>query len=195
MIESDESSFGAATRHKLVEEFVVSLVNGSLKPILAERNPATGKDVEYLMDSAQFDRIRKPEVWSYSNAVGTGYQYRVVYKDRRFSDLERLVGVYSGASPGGEDKAQAEQNLYQTVLILIKEGRLPKSFRIQSIQDAQEQKVTEMIEELSLMMDELGKRVKVIEEELGSRGAPSSEEQKQEDVHRVDAQFQTSLNS
>jgi di/tripeptidase len=170
MIESAEGSFGSAMRRRLIEDFVVLYYNGSLKPNLAEKNPATGRDVEYLMDAPQFDRTKKPEIWSYSNAIGTGYQYRVVYKDRRFSDLERLMEVYSGAvQTAEEDKGLAEQSLYQLILLMIKEGRLPKTFKIQSAQEAQEQRVIAMVEELNKTMEELGKRVRAIEERLSAQ--------------------------
>ena len=172
MIESGERIFGDAMRHKLVEDFVVSYLNGSLKPNLAEKNPTTGRDVEFLMDAPEFNRIRKSEVWSYSNAGGTGYQYRVVYKDRRFSDLERLVEVYSGTvSATEQDGTAAEQSLYQFVLLMIKEGRVPKSFRIQSAQEVQEQKMAALVEELAKSLEELGARVRAIEERLAARQA------------------------
>jgi CRISPR/Cas system type I-B associated protein Csh2 (Cas7 group RAMP superfamily) len=176
MIESTEGSFGDAMRRRLIEDFVVSYYNGSLKANLAEKNPATGRDVEYLMDAPQFDRTRKAEIWSYSNAIGTGYQYRVVYKDRRFSDLERLMGVYSGAvQVTEEDKGLAEQSLYQLILLMIKEGRLPKTFKIQSAQEAQEQKVIAMVEELNKTMEELGRRVRAIEEQLAAQSVSQPE--------------------
>lgn len=171
-MESGDSSFGASTKHRMVEDFVISYYNGSLKPNVAERNPTTGRDVEYLMDGPQFDRIRKAEVWSYANAIGTGYQYRVVYKDRRFSDLERLMEVYSGTVQSTEeDRARTEQSLYQLILLMIKEGRLPKTFRIQTAEEAQEQKVVALVEELSRSMEELGRRVRALEEQLAAQHA------------------------
>jgi hypothetical protein len=60
---------------------------------------AKRRDIEDLMDGPQFDRTKKTEVWSYSSAVGTGYQFKVVYKDRRFSQLDSLLGMHSGAIP------------------------------------------------------------------------------------------------
>ncbi|HKT21091.1 MAG TPA: hypothetical protein VJR06_00510 [Nitrososphaerales archaeon] len=172
MLESSDSNFGASARRRMVEDFVVACYNGSLKPNFAEKNPTTGRDVEYLMDGPQFDRIRKAEIWSYSNAIGTGYQYRVVYRDRRFSDLERLMEVYSGTvqSPD-EDRERTEQSLYQVILLLIKEGRLPKTFKLQTSDQAQEQKVVALVEELSRSMEELGRRVRVIEEQLAAQQA------------------------
>jgi hypothetical protein len=167
--------FGDSTRRRLVDDFVVSFYNGSLKPNFAEKDPATGRDVEYLMDGPQFDRISKPEVWSYSSAVGTGYQYRVVYKDRRFSDLERLMEVYSGTSEAAEDeRALAERSLYQLVLLMVKEGRLPKTFKIQTQDEAQVRRVVALVEELSRSMEELGRRVRAIEEQLAAQRAPPS---------------------
>ena len=101
-------------KRRLVEEFAVSYINGSIKPNLAEKNPTNGRDVEYLMDAPQLDKTKKTDVWAYANAVGSGYQYRVVYKDRRFSDMDRLVQVYSGTIPASEGEGPAvEQKLYE----------------------------------------------------------------------------------
>jgi hypothetical protein len=173
VIESNDTSFSAATRHRLIEDFVVSYYNGTLKPNLAEKSPTDGRDVEYLMDGPQFEKIRRAEIWSYSNAVGTGYRYRVVYKDRRFSDMERLVGIYSGSVPAsGEDRSVAEQSLYQLILLLIKEGRLPKNFKIQSAREESAERMVSMVEELGRSLDELGRRVRMIEEQLAIEPAP-----------------------
>jgi len=172
--EDNDGSFSGSMRRRLLEDFVVSYYNGTLNPNIAEKDPSTGRDVEFLMDAPQFDKIRKSDVWSFSNAVGTGYQYRVVYKDRRFSDLGRLVGVYSGTSEAaGEDRASAEQDLYQLILLMIKEGRMPKSFKIRSSQEVQEQKVIAMVEELGRTMEELGRKVRAIEEKLAAQPASS----------------------
>jgi hypothetical protein len=172
MMESTDSSFGETRKRRMVDDFVVSYYNGSLKPNVAERDPATGRDVEYLMDTPQFDRIRKTEIWSYSSAIGTGYQYRVVYKDRRFSDIERLLEVYSGTVEAPEDeKMGSEQSLYQLILLMAKEGRLPKSFKIQTAQGAQDQKAAAIVEELTRSMEELGRRVRAIEEQLAAQQA------------------------
>ena len=156
----------------MVEDFVVSYYNDSLKPNVAEKSPTTGRDVEYLMDGPQFDRIRKAEIWSYANAIGTGYQYRVVYKDRRFSDLEHLMEVYSGTvETTDEDRARTEQSLYQLVLLLIKEGRLPKTFKLQSQDGAREKRAVALVEELSRSMEDLGRRVRALEEQLATQQA------------------------
>ena len=167
MIESDDSSFGEGMKHRLVEEFVVSYLNGSLKPNLAEKNPMNGREVEFLMDGFQLDRTKKSDIWSYGNAVGTGYQYRVVYKDRRFSDLDRLVQIYTGTVHASEeDRPLVEQRLYEVVLLMIKEGRLPKSFKIQPSAEGENQRLTAIVEELGRSLEELGKRVRKLEEQL-----------------------------
>ena len=169
MTEEGGTSFGEESRHRLVEEFTVSYYNGSLKPNLAEKNSINGRDVEYLMDGPQFDRIRRSDVWSYGSATGTGYQYKVVYKDRRFSELEKLLEVYSGTVLTAEaDRTLAGQRLYEMIMLMIKEGRLPKTFRIQS-KGAQEEKLLAMVEQLGRSMDELGRRVKELEEKLEAR--------------------------
>ena len=170
MIESDESSFGEGMKHRLVEEFVVSYLNGSLKPNLAEKNPMNGREVEFLMDGFQLDRTKKSDIWSYGNAVGTGYQYRVIYKDRRYSELDRLVQLYTGAVPASEeDRSVVEQRLYEQVMLMLKEGRLPKSFKIQSSAEAENQKLGAIVEELGRSLEELGMRVRKLEEQLAVR--------------------------
>jgi len=167
--EEGGTSFSEGMRHRLVEEFAISYYNGSVKPNLAEKNPINGRDIEYLMDGPQFERIQRADVWSYGNAVGTGYQYRVVYKDKRYSDLEKLLAVYSGTVQAAEeDRTLVEQRLYEMILLMLKEGRLPKTFRVQSTREIQEERLLAMVEELGRSMDELGKRVKELEARLAS---------------------------
>ena len=176
MMENSGGSFSGAMRRSLIEDFVVSYFNGTLNPNIAEKDPSTGRDVEYLMDTPQFDKIKKSDVWSFANAVGTGYQYRVVYKDRRFSDLGRLMAIYSGTAEASEEgRAFAEQNLYQVILLLIKEGRVPKTFKIRTSQEVQEQKVIALVEELSRSMEELNGKVRAIEQKLATQQAPPQE--------------------
>ena len=176
MSEGSGTSFGEEMRHRIVEEFAVSFYNGTLKPNLAEKNPVNGRDIEYLMDGQQFEKTRRTDIWSYGNAIGTGYQYRVVYKDKRYADLERLLGIYSGtARAPEEDREVVVQNLYEIILQMIKEGRLPKTFRVRSAREIQEEKLLSMVEELGRSMDELGRRVRELEEKLAANNAPLEE--------------------
>ena len=152
-------------RHRLVEDFAVAYYNGSVKPNLAEKDPMSGRDAEYLMDGPQFEKIKRSEVWSYSNAIGTGYQVRVTYRDKRFSDLDRLLEAYSGDSTTPEgDQPSAEEKLYRMVLLLIKEGRLPQTFKVQPAKDTRMESLVSTIERLALSMDDLEKRLKRLEE-------------------------------
>lgn len=170
MSEASDGSFGGGMKRRLVEEFTVSYLNGSLKPNLAEKNPMNGREVEFLMDGPQLDRTKKSDVWSYSGAVGTGYQYRVVYKDRRFSDLERLVQLYTGTIPvSAEDGPVVEQRLYELVMLMLKEGRLPKTFQIKSASEGENEKLAAMVEELGRSLEELGRRVRKLEEQLAAQ--------------------------
>ena len=163
-------------RHRMVEEFAVSYYNGSVKPNLAEKNLINWQDIEYLMDGPQFDRIQRADVWAYGNAVGTGYQYRIVYKDKRYSDLEKLLEMYSGTVPtADEDRTLVEQRLYEMILLMLKEGRLPKTFKVQSTKEAQEERLLAMVEELGRSMDELGRRVKELEARLSSQEAATTQ--------------------
>ena len=80
--------------------------------------------------------------------------------------------MYSGTVQAADaDKAAAEQRLYETIMLLIKEGRLPKTFSIQT-QGAQVAKLLAMIEQLGRTMDELGRRVRELEEKLEARAEP-----------------------
>jgi len=176
MTEESGTSFSEGMRHRLVEEFVISYYNGSVKPNLAEKNPINWRDIEYLMDGPQFEKIRRADVWSYGNAVGTGYQYRVVYKDKRYSDLEKLLEMYSGTVQTlEEDRTTSEQRLYEMILLMMKEGRLPKTFKVQSTKETQEEKLIAMVEELGRSMDELGKKVKDLEARLASQEATAAQ--------------------
>jgi hypothetical protein len=168
--------FGDSAKRRVVEEFVVAYYNGSVKPNVAEKNLTTGREIEFLMDGPQFQKIKRDDMWSNSSAVGTGYQYRVVYKDKRYSDLEQLLQIYTGAiSVQDDEKLAVEQKLYEMILLMIKEGRLPKTFKLQSPSEAENQKVSVLVEEMSRSLEELGKRVRKLEEQLAGNG-PKQEE-------------------
>ncbi len=176
MGENGEGSFGGDARQRLVQEFAVAYYNGSLKPNLAEKNPMTGKEIEFLMDAPQFDKIKRSEMWSFSNAVGSGYQYRVVYKDKRFSDLEPLMQMYSGVviAPDG-DVTGVERRLYEIILVLMREGRVPKTFKLESPRDLREERMAAMLDEFGKSLDELGKRVRQLEDQLATQRAKGIE--------------------
>jgi hypothetical protein len=170
--EDNDTSFSRGMRHRLVEDFAVAYYNGSVRPNLAEKNPATGRDVEYLMDAPQFEKTRKSEVWSYSNAVGTGYQYKVTYRDKRFSNLEPLLDMYSGGSTVVEsDQTSVEERLYRLVLQMIKEGRLPQAFKIQPAKDPRIDSLTSTVERLSRSLDDLEGRLRRLEEVQTTRSS------------------------
>jgi hypothetical protein len=161
-------------RHRLVEDFALAYLNGSMKPDLAERNPTDGRAIEYLMDGPQFGRLNKQEVWSYSGAAGTGYQYRVTYRDKRFSDLDDLLGMYSGSVRVEEDDMPVvEQRLYEQVLVLMKEGRLPRNFKIQSAKDPRIDKIVAELEQLKQAMDRIDERVRRLENQLEAKEGPA----------------------
>jgi len=169
-----EGSFSRDMRHRMLEDFVVAYYNGTIKPNLAEKDPVTGRDVEFLMDGPQFARTKKSEIWSYSGATGTGYEYRVTYRDRRFSSLEQLLGMYSGSEHADEgDRPLVEQRLYELLLLLMKEGRLPQSFKVQPSRDARVDRLDSEVQRLSHALDGLEKRVKSLEALL--QGEPQSE--------------------
>lgn len=154
-------------KRRTVEAFAIAYFNGEVKPNLSEKDPMSGREVEFLMDAPQFDKVNRAEVWSHSTAVGTGYQYRVVYKDKRFSGLAQLLAMYSGSIPVADsDKPAVEQRLYEVVLLLIRERRLPSTFKLQPAKDQNEAKVEGLQAEVSRLgqiIDALEKRVKVLE--------------------------------
>jgi hypothetical protein len=158
-----------------VQEFVVGYYNGTLKPNLGEKNQVTGKEIEFLMDGPQFERTKRSDMWSFSTAVGSGYQYRVVYKDRRFSELESLMQMYSGATTATEvDGAEVERRLYDLILVLMREGRVPKTFKMPTPSEPKEDRVAAMLDEFRRTLDELGKRVKQLEDQLEAQKSQGS---------------------
>ena len=166
---SDGGGFGDSTKHRVVEEFVISYYNGSVKPNVAEKNLTTGREIEYLMDGPQFQKIKRDDMWSSSSAVGTGYQYRVVYRDKRYSDLEHLLQIYTGAiSVQDDEKPAVEQRLYELILLMIKEGRLPKTFKLQPPSEAENKRVSVLVEEMGQSLEELRERVSRLEEQLAN---------------------------
>ena len=173
---SEGGGFWNGAKHRVVEEFVVSYYNGSVRPNVAEKNLTTGREIEYLMDGPQFQKIKKDDMWSSSSAVGTGYQYRVVYKDKRYSDLEQLLQIYTGTTAVQDDEKPAvEQRLYELILLMIKEGRLPKTFKLQSPSEAENKRVSVLMEEMGQSLEELRERVRKLEEQLAGNG-PKQEE-------------------
>lgn len=169
-IEDNESSFSPGVRHRLVDDFAVSYYNGSIKADLAEKNPTTGKDVEYLMDGHQFEKLDRSEVWSYSTAVGTGYQFRVTYRDKRYSDLVRLLAMYSGRiAVTEEDSPLVEQKLYDLILLMLQEKRLPQNFKIQPVKDPRLDRMIAAADQLARSFDTLEMRVKALEDRLKER--------------------------
>lgn len=164
-IQEAEGSFGPNTKRKTVEEFVVAYYNGSIKPNLSEKDAMTGRDAEYLMDAPQFDKVDRSEVWSYSAATGSGYQYRVVYKDKRFSRLAQLAGMYSGSIPvTDEDKPMVEQRLYEMILALIRERRLPPTFKLQTAKETRPDGSGAEVARLAQALESLERRVMALEE-------------------------------
>jgi len=136
-----------------------------------------GRDVEYLMDGRQFEKTKRSDVWTYSNAIGTGYQYRVVYRDKRFSDLDRLLEAYSSGSATVEsDQPSVEEKLYGLVLLLLKEGRLPQTFKVQPAKDSRIESLVSTVERLTRSVDDLEERLRRLEEGPTTRldsGLPS----------------------
>jgi hypothetical protein len=170
---SEDSSFGMTMRRRLIEDFAVAYYNGSLKPNFAEKNPITLLDAEFLMDGPQFEKIPKSEIWASSSAVGTGYQYRVIYRDKRFSGLDRLLEMYSaGATTIEGDQTSVEERLHRLILQMIKEGRLPPSFKVQPPKDSRIEGLLSSVEHLSKSMEELEKRLKILEESQTTRSLP-----------------------
>jgi len=170
---NDDSTFGMTMRRRLVEDFAVAYYNGSIKPNFAEKNPITGLDAEYLMDGPQFEKVKKSEMWASSSAVGTGYQYKVIYKDKRFSDLDRLLEMYSaGVTTVESDQSSVEERLHRLILLMIKEGRLPQSFKVQPPRDQRIEGLLSSVEHLTRSMEDLEKRMKSIEEAQIGRQEP-----------------------
>jgi hypothetical protein len=170
---SEDSSFGMTMRRRLIEDFAVAYYNGSLKPNFAEKNPITLLDAEFLMDGPQFEKIPKSEIWASSSAVGTGYQYRVIYRDKRFSGLDRLLEMYSaGATTIEGDQTTVEERLHRLILQMIKEGRLPQSFKVQPAKDPRIEGLVSAVERLTKSMEELGVRLKSLEEAHTARSEP-----------------------
>ena len=170
---TDDSSFGMTMRKRLVEDFAVAYYNASIKPNFAEKNPITGLDAEYLMDGPQFDKVKKSEMWASSSAVGTGYQYRVIYRDKRFSDLDRLLEMYSaGLKTEESTQSSVEERLYRIILQLIKEGRLPQNFKVQPAKDPRIEGLLSSVESLTRSMEDMETRLKRLEEAQTARSEP-----------------------
>jgi hypothetical protein len=62
------------------------------------------------------------------------------------------------------DRAWVEQSLYDLILLLIKEKRLPQSFKIQPAKDPRIDTLISEVERLTHVIEELEKRVIKVEE-------------------------------
>jgi hypothetical protein len=171
---NDDSTFSMTMRRRMIEDFAVAYYNGSIKPNFAEKNPITLQDAEFLMDGPQFEKIPKSEIWKSSSAVGTGYQYRVTYRDKRFSDLDRLLEMYSGGTTTAEmDQPSVEERLHRLILQMIKEGRLPQNFKVQPAKDSRIEGLLTAVESLTRSLEDLEKRLKRLEEAQTPRQEPA----------------------
>jgi CRISPR/Cas system type I-B associated protein Csh2 (Cas7 group RAMP superfamily) len=165
LIGNEESTFGLTMRRRLIEDFAVAYYNGSIKPNFAEKNPITLQDAEFLMDGPQFEKIPKSDIWTSSSAVGTGYQYRVIFRDKRFTDLDRLLEKYSaGVNTAESDQASVEERLHRLILQMIKEGRLPQSFKVQPTKDPRIEGLVSAVEHLTQALEDMEMRLKRLEE-------------------------------
>jgi hypothetical protein len=73
--------------------------------------------------------------------------------------------MYSGnVSLEENDRAWVEQSLYDLILLLIKEKRLPQSFKIQPAKDPRIDTLISEVERLTHVIEELEKRVIKVEE-------------------------------
>ncbi|HEY6283488.1 MAG TPA: hypothetical protein VIW22_06150, partial [Nitrososphaerales archaeon] len=108
-----------------------------------------------------------------SSAVGTGYQYRVIYRDKRFSDLDRLLEMYSaGVTTVESDQSSVEERLHRLILQMIKEGRLPQSFKVQPPRDSRIEGLISDVEQLTRLTEDLEKRLRSLEETQVTRSEP-----------------------
>ncbi len=81
-----------------------------------------------------------------------------------------------------------EQRLYEVILALMREGRLPKTFKIQPARDVNEEKVMSMVEELSRTLGELGERVRRLEEQLSAQDEPKPQDGQPGSLSTADSQ-------
>jgi hypothetical protein len=170
---TDDSAFGMTMRRRMIEDFAVAYYNGSIKPNFAEKNPITYLDAEFLMDAPQFEKIPKSEIWASSSAVGTGYQYKVIYRDKRFSGLDRLLEMYSAGLTSIEgDQISVEERLHRLILQMIKEGRLPPSFKVQPPKDSRIEGLVSAVEQLTQSLEDLEIRLKRLEEAQTAKSEP-----------------------
>ena len=62
---------------------------------------------------------------------------------------------------------------------MIKEGRRPRTFQLRSTSDTENEKLVSMVEELRKSLDELGSRVKKLEEQVAVRNEVQARDEQQ----------------
>ncbi|MDG6950890.1 MAG: hypothetical protein JRN12_03475 [Nitrososphaerota archaeon] len=160
---SSDSYFNEKTRHSLVQTFAVCYFNREVKPDLAQKG-RTGANAEFSVHYSSLDKYPKETVWSCKLQSYSSYDYYMVLKDERFSELDELLDKYSDRIEVPEsEKALIEKKLYSLTLLMMKEDRLPHSFRLEPVHDAEMNNLASKLERTTKLLDNLERRIANIE--------------------------------
>ena len=143
-----------------MQEFVISCYNRTVVPDLADKNANRVNIGSWRDDNA---KINGNLIWSIGGKDSFDRNF-IVMKDNRFSELDELLDKYSERIDcPEEEKPLIEKKLYSMILLLMKEGRVPKSFQIQPFRDSQIESLTSKIDRIAKLIDNLERRVKGLE--------------------------------
>lgn len=167
--ESKDDYFNPAFRHNLVQEFCIAYYNKDFKPDVALKSETSGQDAHWYSDSTiDLEKWKgEPGVISYidnGRVSSAGYRYSVILRDSRFKELDALVEKYFDPDTPSADKLNTEKELYKLVRILMKDNRIPKSFKMQPFRDAQLESIAMKQERTVRLLDALEKRVASLED-------------------------------
>ncbi|MDA4124605.1 MAG: hypothetical protein OK438_04040 [Thaumarchaeota archaeon] len=168
---SKDDYFNEGQRHSLVQDFSVAYYNRDVIPDVTDKD-ANNEDVNFAFSKGEngsyknFYKLRKSEVVSYEwDSSYSRYEVKLV--DERFKELNALLDKYSDADTPSTDKLLVEKELYRLIRILMKEGRVPKTFKLQPFRDAQMSHLASSLERTTKLLDTLEKRVRGLEDLAG----------------------------
>lgn len=163
--------FNDEAKRSLVADFVVQFYNRSIKLDLAEKDLG-GSALSYVMEKEAFRKLKNVEIVSYYVEEKQRYLstyspydvFHVIKRDPRFLDLEELADKYSNVvKVGPEEKEAVIDKIYETIMVMLREGRMSDNFRLKPYRDAQIEGLTAQIARLTKLIDSLEKRLKGVE--------------------------------
>jgi hypothetical protein len=166
--------FNETMRHNLVQEFALAYYTREIIPDLAEKyefidgseythNFMTRKDVvEYIASVGGWSRV----ISSGTLTDSPNSEWFVKIVDKAYKDLDSLLDKYSDVDTPPDEKNKAEKELYPMTKRLMKQGRIPKEFKLQPYRDQYLEDLTLKMASMGVKMDALGRKIENLDTRL-----------------------------